>query len=89
MNRIPQEQRKRYCRAGITASAGTRIRATTALVQSAEMRVRTIAINVKRENIVPMDARTSSLLRAPTYWPMRTVPPVARPVTRLVMACIT
>ena len=89
MNTRPQAQMNRYCRAGATASAGTCIRATMALVDRANTRARATAMAAKRVNRVPMERLTSPLRPAPRYWPTSTVPPVDRPMMKLVTACIT
>ena len=49
----------------------------------------TTATRANRGNMVPMARLISSSRRAPTYWPMSTVPPVDRPTTRAVTVCIT
>ena len=89
MNTRPQAQINRYCRAGAAAAAGTCISATMALVDRAKAAARTTAMRAKRENRVPMARFTSSPRRAPRYCPTSTVPPVDRPIIKLVTACMT
>ena len=67
MKRTPQPQMKIYCRAWGTAAAGTRIRSTKRLVHRVTSAVMATARMVKKVNMVPMVADTSSRRLAPQY----------------------
>ena len=79
----------RYCFVPSHASGGTRIARQSISTDEAMTTVSTAAISPNRQRLVAIVSETSRRRRAPNNCPIMTVPPVVRPIHKLVTVCIT